>query len=165
MVYLHYNMLNQFYNFNTNLFHDAYVKLDSPFKFCRIMIPTAKEPAFPNWTFIDGLLPNNHPIFYGHLINNYCFEMEPTIMFIYFNNKTKKRFCPFCFETFSQQEREELDWHSMAKFNLHTKCHKCGVELIKPRCKSTDCLLCIEEFIVSRKAILRNEEVIVTNHS
>ena len=61
------------------------------------MIPTAAEPIVLHSGPVDGVCPQDYPITYGHLINSFCFGLEASTLFIYYNQETKK-FCKFFFE-------------------------------------------------------------------
>ena len=132
------------------------------------MIPTTKEPTRIYPTQIDGVLPQNHPNFYGPLIHSFCLKLKPSILYILYNHNNGKRFCSFCQNSLSQENLIGLEvyweWHSLAKINTNfTECHKCGRELIIPQNRAYECKFCIEEFLID--VVFQNKEVIVHDHS
>ena len=46
------------------------------------MIPTPTEPIVNHLGPVDGVCPQEYPIAYAHLLQIYCFELEPST-FIY----------------------------------------------------------------------------------
>ena len=67
------------------------------------MIPTPNEPIVNHLEPVDGVCPQDYPIAYAQLLQSYCFELEPSTLFLYYNHQTTKRYCQFCFEKLDQE--------------------------------------------------------------
>ena len=60
------------------------------------MIPTAAEPIVFHSGPVDGVCPQDYLITYGHLINSFCFDLEASTLFIYYNTQeATKKLCHF----------------------------------------------------------------------
>ena len=70
---------------------------------CRKMIPTPAESIVIHLRPVDGVCPQEYPINYTHLLNSYCFDLEPSTLFLYCNHETQKRYSKFCFEKVDQE--------------------------------------------------------------
>ena len=66
------------------------------------MIPTTAEPIINDLGPVDDVCPQEYPIAYAHLLLSYCFELEPSILFLYYNRQTTKRYCQVRFEKLDQ---------------------------------------------------------------
>ena len=71
------------------------------------MTPTPTEPIVNHLGPVDGVCPQEYPIAYAHLLQSYCFELEPSTLFLYYNHQTTKRYCQFCFEKSGEITKRE----------------------------------------------------------
>ena len=67
------------------------------------MIPTPTEPIVNHLGPVDVVCPQEYPIAYAHLLQSYCFELEPSTLSLYYNHQTTKRYCQFRFEKIEQE--------------------------------------------------------------
>ena len=69
------------------------------------MIPTRKEQEYKNLKYVDGVRPQDFPLSYNYLLLCSCLEMHPSILFIYYNKATQKRFYSFCYLIIPESEK------------------------------------------------------------
>ena len=71
---------------------------------------------------VDGVFPRDYPITYGHLINSFCFDLEPSILLIKYSTETSKRFCQFCFEHLAVGEQNKYEFYTSWHPTCKTEC-------------------------------------------
>ena len=82
------------------------------------MIPTLAEPIVIHLGPVGSVCAQEYPITYAHLLNSYCFYLEPLALFLYYNHETQKRYCQFSFEKLDQETQKcEIftSWHPICK--------------------------------------------------
>ena len=94
------------------------------------MIPTSVEPIINHLEPVDGVCPQEYPIAYAHLLLSYCFELELSTLFLYYNRQTTKIYCQFCFEKLDQDIQNYRDfftsWHPICKLEcIYVNCYGC----------------------------------------
>ena len=94
------------------------------------MIPIPTEPIVNFLGPVDGVYPQEYPIAYAHLLQSYCFVLEPSTLFLYYNHQTTKRYCQFCFDKLDQETQNNCDfftsWHSICKLEcIHINFYGC----------------------------------------
>ena len=132
------------------------------------MIPTPSEPIVNHLGPVDGVCPQGYPIAYAHLLQSYCFELEPSTLFLYYNHQTTKRYCQFCSEKLDQDNQNNCEfftsWHSICKLEcIYMNCYGCQELLITPRKRAADCRECIEQYLNNKFKISQGNEVLVEN--
>ena len=116
------------------------------------MIPTSAEPIVKHLGPVDGVCPNEYPISYAHLLLSYCFELESSTLFLYYNCQSTKRYCEFCFEKLDQDIQNNCEfftsWNSICKLEcIYMNSYGCQELLITSRKNATDCKECIEQYL------------------
>ena len=132
------------------------------------MIPTPTEPIVKHLGPVDGVCLQEYPVAYAHLLQSYCFELEPSTLFLYYNNQTIKRYCQFCFEKLDQETQNNCEfftsWHSICKLEcIYINCYGCQEVLINPRPRAANCNECIETYLNNKFKISQGNEVLVEN--
>ena len=119
------------------------------------MIPTRKKQEYKSRKYVDRVRSQDFPLTYNYLLITSYLAMHPSVLFICCNKTTQKRFCLFCYLTIQNVTNWnyecKLDWHSVAHVpHIYVKCYGCREDLISPRCKASDCLEYIEQFLKSK---------------
>ena len=132
------------------------------------MILTPTEPIFNHLGSVDGVCPQEYPIAYAHLLQSYCFELEPLTLFLYYNHQTTKRCGQFCFEKLEQKTQNNCEFftslHSICKLEyIYINCYGCQELLIIPRQRAANCNECIESYLNNQFKISQGNEVLVEN--
>ena len=130
------------------------------------MIPTPTEPIVNHLGPVGGVCPQEYPIAYANLLQIYCFELEPSALFLYYNHQTTKRYCQFCFEKLDQETQNICDfftsWHSICKLEcIYINCYGCQELLINPRQKAANCNECNGTYLNNQFKISQGNEVLV----
>ena len=94
------------------------------------MIPTPIEPIVNHLGPVDGVCPQEYLIAYVHLLQSYCFELEPSTLFLYYNHQTTKIYYQFCFEKLDQETQNNCEvftlWHCICLLEcIFVNCYGC----------------------------------------
>ena len=132
------------------------------------MIATLTEPIVNRLGPVDGVCPQEYPTAYAHLLQSYCFELEPSTLFLYYNDQTTKRYCQFCFEKLDQETQNNCEfftsWHYICKLEcIYINCYGCQELLINPRQRAANSNECIETYVNNKFKISQGNEVLVEN--
>ena len=132
------------------------------------MIPTPTEPIANHLGPVDGVCPQEYPIAYAYLLQSYCFELEASTLFLYYNHQTTKRCCQFCFEKLDQESQNNCEfftsWHSICKLEfIYINCYGCQELLINLRQRAANCNECIKTYLNNKFKISQGNKVLVEN--
>ena len=121
------------------------------------MITTSAEPIITHLVPVDA-----------HLLHSYCFELEPSTLFLYYNRQTTKKYCQFCFKKLDWEIQNNYEfftsWHSICKLEcIYMNCYGCQELLITPRQRVANCKECIEQYSNDKFKISQGNEVLVEN--
>ena len=130
------------------------------------MILTPTEPIVNHLGAVDGVCPQEYPIAYAQLLQSYCFELEPSTLFSYYNHQTTERYCQFCFEKLDQETQNNCEfftsWHSICKLEcIYINCYGCQELLINPRQRAANCKKCIKTYLNNKLKICQGNEILV----
>ena len=107
------------------------------------MISSPAEPIVIHLGPVDGACPQEYPIAYAHLLNSYCFDLESSTLFLYYNRETTNKNCQFCCEKLEQEIKNKCEfftsWHAICKLEcIYMNYYGCQEILINPRQKVFD---------------------------